>query len=44
MNHLISLYLRQWGTYAFARYCFNLGIEFEDAYFMIFGKEPRQWN
>ena len=33
--------LRQWGYSAFARNCRTVGIPFEDAYFMIFGCEPR---
>lgn len=33
--------LRAWGHYAFARHCFNLGIPFEDCYWMIFGSYPK---
>lgn len=32
--------LKQIGLYAFVRYCRNIGLEFEDAYFLVFGKYP----
>jgi hypothetical protein len=33
--------LNQWGYVAFARHCARIGVSFDDAYYMIFGKEPR---
>lgn len=34
--------LRQMGRYCFARYCRNLGMTFEETYFEIFGRMPRE--
>lgn len=33
--------VRQWGYRAFARYCANIGIPFDDCYFTIFGRYPK---
>lgn len=32
----------QMGDYAFVRFMRNLGIDFEDAYFYMFGRAPRK--
>ncbi len=32
--------VRQWGRFAFARHCVRLGVEFEDCYYMVFGRYP----
>jgi hypothetical protein len=33
--------LNQYGYAAFARHCARIGVSFDDAYYMIFGQEPR---
>lgn len=32
--------IKQWGYSAFARHCRNIGVPFDDCYWMIFGKYP----
>lgn len=32
--------LKQWGYSAYARYCANIGIPFDDCYYMIFKRHP----
>jgi len=40
-NETISAkYLRLWGVSSFVRYCRNIGLDFEDAYWLVFGKYP----
>jgi hypothetical protein len=36
--------LRQMGRFLFPKYCKNLGIDFEDCYFMMFGKHSKHFG
>jgi len=38
---LIAKQRKQMGTYCHNRYLRNLGLSFEEAYFLIFGREPK---
>ena len=38
---LIAKQRKQMGDYAHNRYLKNIGISFEEAYFLIFGREPK---
>jgi len=40
-HKLVTTLRQQMGDYAFIRYCKNLGIDFEDAYFLMFGVMPK---
>ena len=39
---LVAKLRKQMGDFMFPRYCRNLGIDFEDTYFMMFGRMPRK--
>jgi len=32
---------RQMGDYAYIRFCRNIGLDFHDTYFLMFGVEPK---
>lgn len=36
----VSKLRKQYGDYAFVRYCRNIGMSFEETYFEMFGKMP----
>lgn len=42
MDRMFAKYVRMYGWNATIRYCQNLGISFEDCYFMAFGREARR--
>lgn len=41
-DYALATIVRRYGFYAALRYARNLGIAFEDTYFMCFGREPRK--
>lgn len=41
-DYAFAAIVRRYGFYAALRYARNLGIAFEDTYFMCFGREPRK--
>ncbi len=41
-DRMFREYVRRFGFSACVRMCKNLGIAFEDAYFMAFGRLPRE--
>lgn len=41
-DRMLAKVVRYYGWYAGIKYCRNLGIRFEDTYFMVFGKLPHR--
>lgn len=43
-DYMMRKVIKKYGIYAALRFCKNLGIEFEETYYMMFGRLPTKYT